>query len=257
MVCSYASGLRSSGECVVPLERIELARLAVPDNPQTRARLAELTHPGGIALQAADTYEARDPAGIVTIVVDKVQMVTNVRIRPRWFEQLRPEAFPATVYNTYVTAVQRALAVEFAHSAPDPRVQSGSDVPSDALPLEEWMAHTRSRLDAIDAEYDAIRRQEQAAPQSGVTEIRSPLGYLSMQMRNGGPISLHGDPQALDNPSDTVLADDVLRLFVRAGLGVDPGERSRPTARPRTGGDEADDDYFTDFRVLDNGDGNG
>ena len=76
-------------------------------------------------------------------------------------------------------------------------------------------------------------------------------------VRDGGPISLQGDPQALDNPSDTVLADDVLRLFVRAGLGIDPGERPPQAARPRTGGGEADDDYFTDFRVLDKGDWNG
>lgn len=244
----------------MPLEHIELARLNVPDNPQTRARLAELTHPAGVALQPAGTYEARDPAEIVTIVVDKSQMVTSVRIHPRWFEQLRPEAFPATVYNTYVTAVQRALAVEFAHRAPEPQGQFASPAPradpSD-VPLEEWMASTRSRLDAIDAEYDAIRRREQAPPPADVTEVRSPLGYLSMQMRNGGPISLQGDPQALDNPSDTVLSDDVLRLFVRAGLGVDPGERPRPAPRPRTGGDEGDegdDDYFTDFRVLGKGD---
>jgi hypothetical protein len=82
---------------LVPLEHLELKTLNVPDNPQVRARLAELTHPGGMPLQPAETYEARDPAGLVTITVDRAQMVTNVRIRPRWFEQLRPEAFPATV----------------------------------------------------------------------------------------------------------------------------------------------------------------
>ncbi|MDX3657627.1 hypothetical protein PV646_09960 [Streptomyces sp. ID05-26A] len=229
----------------------------VPDTPQTRARLAELTRPGGVALQPANTYEAGDPAGILTIVVDRTQMVTNVRIRPRWFEQLRPEAFPASVYNTYVTAVQRALMVEAAHQAPEPQGRPAPPAPRadpTDLPLDEWTASTRSRLDAIDAEYDAIRRREQTPPQAGVTAIRSPLGYLSMQMRNGGPISLQGDPQALDNPSETVLADDVLRLFVRAGLGIDPGERPHPAARPRTGANEGDDDYFTDFRVLGKGD---
>ncbi|GLY48387.1 hypothetical protein [Lentzea sp. NBRC 102530] len=241
----------------MPLGRIELAKLSVPDNPQIRARLAELTHPGGVALQLADTYEARDPAGIITVVVDRRQMVTDVRIRGRWFEKLRPEAFPATVYNTYVTAVQRSIAVESAHRGPDAHTQPAPPTqrpdPTDT-PLEEWMASTRARLDAIDAEYDAIRRREQAPASTDVTEIRSPLGYLSMQLRGGGPISLNGDPRALDNPSDTVLAEDVLRLFVRAGLGVDPGERPRPTPRPRTGGDEGDDDYYTDFRVLGRGD---
>ncbi|MGW4208000.1 hypothetical protein ACWEIJ_08420 [Lentzea sp. NPDC004789] len=244
----------------MPLERLELARLNVPDNPQTRARLAELTHPGGLPMQPAETYEAHDPAGLITITVNKAQMVTNVRIRPRWFEQMRPEAFPATVYNTYVTAVQRALAVEFAHRpahSQNPSTPAKPEADPADLPLEDWMARTRAKLDAVDAEYDAIRRQEQAPQQPAITEVRSPLGYLVMRMRGGGPISLHGDPQALDNPSDAVLADDVLSLFVRAGLGVDPGERPRPVARPRTGGDEADDDYFTDFRVLGKRDENG
>jgi hypothetical protein len=102
----------------VPLEHVELKTLNVPDNPQIRALLAELTNPGGMPLPPAETYEARDPAAHITITVNRAQMVTNVRIRPRWFEQLRPEAFPATVYNTYVTAVQRSLAVEFAHRPP-------------------------------------------------------------------------------------------------------------------------------------------
>lgn len=251
---------RGRGECVVPFEHVELASLNVPDNPQTRARLAELTHPGGTALQPAETYETRDPAGLVTITVNKDQMVTNVRIRPRWFEQLRSEAFPATIYNTYVTAVQRALAVEFAHR---PAHQQRPSAPNDLrvapadLPLEEWIAKTRAQLDAVDAQYDAIRRQEQAAQQPDVTEVRSPLGYLVMRMRGGGPISLHGNPQALDNPSDTVLADDVLQLFVRAGLGITPRGRTQPATRQRAGGDEADDDYFTDFRVLGRRDENG
>lgn len=182
-------------------------------------------------------------------------MVTNVRIRPRWYEHLRPEAFPATLYNTYITAVQRALAVESAHRSPEPAIPSEPPAPAESLagpadlPLDEFMARTRSRLDAVDAEYDAIRRREQA-PQVNTIEVRSPLGYLTMHVRHGGPIAIHGNPQALDNPSDTVLAEDILQLFARAGFGVAPGERPRPAARPRGGGDDADDEYFDDFKVL-------
>lgn len=99
----------------MPLDHIELASLNVPDDPQTRARFAELTRPGGVELQPAETYGARDPGALITVTVNRAQMVTNVRIRPRWYEQMRPEAFPAALYNTYITAVQRALAVESAH----------------------------------------------------------------------------------------------------------------------------------------------
>ena len=99
----------------MPLGHIELADLNVPDDPRTRARFAELTRPGGVELQRAETYEASDPCGLITVTVSRSQMVTNIRIRPRWYEQLSPEAFPAALYNTYITAVQRALAVESAH----------------------------------------------------------------------------------------------------------------------------------------------
>jgi hypothetical protein len=249
----------------VPLEHIELVDLNVPDDPQTRARYAELTRPGGIELQPAETCDAHDPGGLITVTVNRSQMVTNVRIRPRWYEQLRPEAFPAALYNTYITAIQRAFAVEFAH-LPQGQENLLSSSPTDEcsadpvdLPLEEFLARNRSRLDAIDAEYDAIRRQEKA-PQVNTTVIRSPLGYLTMQVRDGGPIAIHGNPQSLDNPSDAVLAEDALHLFVRAGFGVDPAERPPPAPRPerpRGSGGDADDEYFDGFKVLGKRDGNG
>lgn len=243
----------------VPLEHIELASLNAPDDPQTRARFAELTHQGGVQLQPAKTYNARDPGGLITVTVNRYQLVTTIRIRPRWYEQLRPEAFPAALCNTYITAVQRALAVESVREAPEiasaPVRREHSADPED-MSIEEFLVRTRERLDAVDAQYEAIKRQDQA-PNRHMTEIRSPLGYLTMRLRDGGPISIHGDPQALDNPSDAVLAEDSLLLFVRAGFGVDPGDRPRPAARPdstRTGGD---DEYFDGFRVLGGRDGNG
>lgn len=57
----------------MPLEHVELAHLNVPDSPQIRARLAELTHPGGTALQPAETYEARDPAGLINPALDAIR----------------------------------------------------------------------------------------------------------------------------------------------------------------------------------------
>ena len=106
-------------------------------------------------------------------------------------------------------------------------------------------------------QYDAIRRQQQQPKRLDVTDIRSPLGYLTLHMRAGGPVAIHGNPQALDNPSDTVLSEDALQLFVRAGLGIDLGEQ--PPAQPRgAGGDsDADDAYFSDFNVLRGRDWNG
>ncbi|WP_093150438.1 hypothetical protein [Saccharopolyspora antimicrobica] len=243
----------------MPLENLALATLNVPDSPQLRARTAELTRPGGVELQLANTYEARDRTGFIAIAVNRSRMVENAWIRPGWPDRIRPDAFPAVLYSTYMTAVQRALAVELAHR---PVQQPSAPAPDDAyvdpaaLSLEEWVRRTRSRLDAIDAEYDAIRRRQQAPPPD-VTEIRSPLGYLTMQMRRGGPIAITGDPQALDNPSSTVLADEILQLFGRAGLGVALGEPSPPVhPQDDTAGEArencyesrvAEDDHFAEL----------
>ncbi|WP_184730860.1 hypothetical protein [Saccharopolyspora phatthalungensis] len=229
-----------------------LATLEVPDKAQLRARLAELTCPDGVEPQPANTYEARDPSGFIIVTVDKFWMVTNVQIRSRWNDHIRPDAFPAALYNTYVTAVQRALAVELTHRPASPPSAPAPDdtyVDPTELSLEEWVAQTRSRLNAIDDEYDAIRRRQQA-PQEGVTEIRSPLGYLTMQMRGGGPIAINGNPQALDHPSDTVLSEDILQLFVRASLGAAPGERSRSAQLHSNSSSDADDEYFADFNIF-------
>lgn len=240
----------------MPLAHVELASLNFPVNPQAEARVAELTRPNGVELRPSDRYEAKDPSGFIVVTVDRTPMVTNVRIRQRWDEHVRPEAFPTAVFNTYMTAVQRAAAVEAAHGSASPPTASATPEPMpfldpSAMPLEQWMAGIRSQLSAIDDEYDAIRRREQA-PQQGITEIRSPLGYLTMGLRDGGPIGIKADPHVLRNPSETVLSEEILHLFVQAGLGIASGERPRP-ARPQAAVDETDDEYFSDVNVFEEG----
>lgn len=240
----------------MPLDNVELATLHVPSSPQMRAHLAELTHPGGVELQPADTYEARDHSGFIVVTVNKSRMVTDVRIRARWQDRIRADAFPAALYNTYVTAVQRALAVEFTHRSvnpPGPAAPGEAYVDHAELSFEEWLARTRSRLDAIDEAYDEIRRRQRVA-QPEVVEIRSPLGYLTMSVRDGGPIGIHGNPQALAIATDAVLSQDAQQLFGRADRGVGAGARPRPVHR---GTDDTDDDYFSGFNVLRERGGNG
>ncbi|MBP2471620.1 hypothetical protein JOF53_000492 [Crossiella equi] len=230
----------------------ELATLDIPDDPQAQTRLDELTHSSGVRLRPADTYEARDPSGFVIVTVNKSGLVTNIRIRPRWTDHIRPADLPAALYGTYVTAVQRSLAVELTNRTvhqppPAPPGDTGTD--SAELSLDEWMSRAKLRLDAIDDEYDTIRRQA-AAPVADFHDVRSPLGYLTLRMRGRGPVALHGDPQALDNPSEEVLSEDAAQLFVRAGLGVDGGQRQQPAQQGRGGGNAADDEYFAEFNVF-------
>ncbi|MGO1052724.1 hypothetical protein [Crossiella sp. CA198] len=234
------------------LDEVELATLNVPDEPRMRARLAELTHPGGVELQPADTYEARDPSGFVIVTVNKSAKVTKVRIRPRWTDHIRPEAFPAALYNTYVTALQRALAVELAHRPRTPPHTPAPDaglLDTAELSVDEFLSRTRARREAINARYDEIRRGQQAPP-AEFHEVRSPLGYLTLRMRGGGPMALNGDPHALDNPSEEVLGEDALQLFVRAGLGVAGQARPTPERATRGSANQADDEYFSEFNVL-------
>ncbi|WP_188986848.1 hypothetical protein [Saccharopolyspora thermophila] len=236
----------------MPLDNVVLAKLDVPDTPELRARLTELTCPDGVELQPANNYEARDPSGYVFVTVDRSGKVTNVRIRSGWTDHIRPDAFPTVLFTTYMTAVQRALAVELSHRPESPSNQPAPDdtyTDPAELSFEEWVSRTQSRLNAIDAEYDAIRRQQQARAAEDVTEIRSPLGYLTMHMRGGGPVSINGDPQALDNPSDTVLSEEILQLFVRAGLGVAPDGESRPT-QSRGSSDDAYDEDFSEIDMF-------
>ncbi|MFI6096239.1 hypothetical protein ACIA8G_11825 [Lentzea sp. NPDC051213] len=241
---------------MVPLEKLELATLDIPDNnPQAQARIAELTRPGGVELQPAEKYEAQDRSGFVIVTVDREQMVTNVRIRPHWNDNLSPEAFPGALYSTYLTAVQRSLAVE-AKRGPvsPPSAPRPATAPEDLTGLspEEWLARMKSRLDTLDGEREAVVRRAQQTPRPVDQEFRSPLGYLTLRMRAGGPVAITADPHVLRNPSETVLSNEILQLFVQAGLGIAAQERPRP-ARPREGG-EADDDYFSAVNVFDDRD---
>ncbi|UJW32586.1 hypothetical protein L3Q67_01995 [Saccharothrix sp. AJ9571] len=235
-------------------ERVELATVTVRDDPRMRARFAELTRPGGVPLEPADTYEARDPSGFVIVTVNKAAKVTNVRIRPGWVGQVGPAALPAAVFNTYVTALQRALAVELIHRPkPPPRTAAPDPLDPAALSVEEFLSRTRARSEAINAQYEAIRRR-QHTPLAQIHEVRSPLGYLTLRMRGGGPLALHGDPRALDNPSAEALGEDALQLFSRAGLGVAGEVRPAPERATRSVSHEADDDYFAEFDVFDDED---
>ncbi|GGU66774.1 hypothetical protein [Lentzea flava] len=231
------------------LDHVELPTIDVPDDPRTRAALAELTQ-----LQPSDKYEARDPSGFVVVTVNKARMVVGVRIRPRWNENIPAQVLPEAIYRTYLTAAQRAAAVELAHRPPNrPAATAETTVDLTDLPIEEWVARTSARLNAIEDRFDAIRREAQAPPRADFTEVRSPLGYLTMRLRGGGPLSINGDPHVLArNVSETALSQEALQLFVRAGLGVDSGEPPRP-ARPRGGG-EADDEYFSAVNVFDDRD---
>ncbi|AXB44784.1 hypothetical protein [Amycolatopsis albispora] len=238
------------------LEHVELATLQVRDDPRMRARFAELTRPGGTPLEPADAYEARDSSGFVVVTVNKAAKVTNVRIRPGWVGQIGPAALPAALFNTYVTALQRALAVELIHrpkSTPRTPVPDSDSLDPAELSVDEFLARTRARSEATNRQYEAIRRQQQA-PLAEIYEVRSPLGYLTLRMRGGGPLALHGDPRALDNPSAEALGEDALQLFARAGLGVASEARPAPEREPRGVSDGADDDYFAEFDVFDDED---
>ncbi|MFS8097129.1 hypothetical protein LFM09_08300 [Lentzea alba] len=238
----------------MPLANLEIASLDSLDNPRTRARAAELTRVGGVELQPAETYEASDPSGFIVVTANRARMVVNVRIRSHWIEHIRPEAFTAALYNTYVTAIQRAFTVELARpqAGPPSPLAATYDDPAD-MSFDEWTAKAEARLNAVDDVRDAVRRAQPTAPHQAITEIRSPLGYLTTRLRAGAPIAITADPHVLRNPSETVLSQEIQQMFVRAGLGIATGERPTP-ARPRGGGDETDDDYFSAVNVFDDRD---
>lgn len=197
-----------------------------------------------------DKHEAQDPSGFIVITVDRSRLVTNVRIRSHWTERIKPEAFPATLYNTYVTAVQRALAADTGNTpASPPSSPAATAEDLTGLPPEEQIARMKSWLDDLDDEREAVLRSARQAPRLVDTEVRSPLGHLTLRMRAGGPIAITADPHVLRNPSETVLSDEILQMFVQAGLGTAAPQRPR-TTRPH----EADDDYFEAVHVFDDRD---
>jgi hypothetical protein len=204
------------------LDRVVLAELDVPDVAAADAQLNELLQPGGERVEPAAEDEARDPSGTVGVVVDEGCAVLSVGIRRGWPSRIPAPRLAGVLFQTYVTAVQRATVVGHANAAEPAAARPVEEIPAldENLPYDEWIAAVRARMDDVDAQLDRIHRADAGRAAPVTTDVRSPRGYFALQLRDGSPAGLTGAVEALANAGSERLQSDVLEVFAAAGLAV-------------------------------------
>ncbi|MEU4247760.1 hypothetical protein AB0F15_10145 [Amycolatopsis sp. NPDC026612] len=231
------------------LDHVVLAELGVPDVAVADAQLNELLQPGGERVELAAGYEARDSSGTVRVVVDPQRRLVNVDVRHSWVARIPAAQLAGVLFQTYVTAVQRATVVELANATEPAAAHPVEQIPvlDESLPYEEWIAAIRARMADVDAQLERIHRLEasRATPMAG--DIRSPRGYFVLHLRGGNPTGVTGSVDVLANAGSDRLGLDFLQMFAAAGLATSAAQAPSRSARQPPPDDE---DVF-EFRYDD------
>ena len=228
------------------LDQVVLAELDVPDVATVNAQLNELLQPGGERVEPAAEYEARDSSGAIRVVADAECAVVSVGIQRSWASKIPASRLAGVLFQTYVTAVQRAIVVGLANATEPAAADPVDRIPAldESLPYDEWIAAVRARMDAVDAQLDRIHRLD-AGPAAPVTsDVRSPRGYFVLHLRGGSPAGLTGAVDVLANAGSDRLQLDVLETFAAAGLAA---SAAQPPSRSARQPPPEDEDVF-EFR---------
>lgn len=169
-------------------------------------------------LVPASRYDSPDPSESIWVEVDPRGKFVGVEISRTWTNRLQPEQFAEALFSAYRAAVQKAFATELAagrieQQTAKPAAEPRADGPSAA----DWVAEAEARLRQID---EKLRRLPTAAGQPD-REVRSPNGYLTLQLNAGGLSAITGNPQALERAHWELLREDVLDVFRRANLATE------------------------------------
>jgi hypothetical protein len=238
------------GPLAFSLDHVVLAELEVPSVAEVDARLNELLQPGGEKVEPAAEYEARDASGTIRVAVDAQRKVTDVDIQRSWVSRIPASQLAGVLFQTYVTAIQRAMVVELANTRELPAVDRPVELSAldESLPYDEWIAAIRARMNDIDDQLDHIHRLDASRTTPAPSDVRSPRGFFVLHLRGGSPAGLSGSVNALANAGSDRLRLDVLEVFAAAELAASVAETAPRSTRPPSPDD--DEDAF-EFRYDD------
>lgn len=220
----------------------------MPSTATVNAQLNDLLQPDGERVEPSAEYEARDASGTIRVTVDARRKLTDVGIQRGWASRISAAQLAGALFDTYVTAIQRAVVVELANTRDAPPAHRPADLPFDDLepkPYDEWIAGIQARISGIDAQLEDIRRLEASRATPERTDVRSPLGFFVLHLRGGSPAGVTGSVNTLPKAGADRLRHDFLEMFSAAGLTT-----ASPSPAPRSARDAAqkDDEDAFEFR---------
>ncbi|MGW4214659.1 hypothetical protein ACWEIJ_42210 [Lentzea sp. NPDC004789] len=196
------------------LRNMELAEVRLPRIPLGPQRPSpEL--PAG----PADEYTAADASRSLRVTVDPEGKVLRFDLAGSWLSRL-----PATEFGSaLMAAYQHALGIAAAVERQARRNRPVQEVPvsfkswSGAEDLETFLAKTRAEQVAIGQKLSEAR--ESAARVSyDVTELRSPYGFVTLQLRTGALVGLTANTDAISQANPGQVQQDLWEVFGDAGL---------------------------------------
>ncbi|MGW4523717.1 hypothetical protein [Amycolatopsis sp. NPDC004378] len=227
---------------------VAFAELDMPDVSAVNAQLDDLLQPGGERVEPAAEYEARDPSRTVKVTVDAQRRLSDVDIQLRWASRIPAEQLAGVLFDTYVQAVQRAMVVELANAGDEQPGRPGEIEPDDVTgkTFDEWIAGIKARISDVDTQLEAIQRLEAGRSGPVSAEVRSPLGFFLLHLRDGSPTGVSGSVTTLSRAGADRLRQDFVEVFATAGLAAPSAAVSRPA--PRSPASPGDDEEPFEFR---------
>ncbi|MET8759701.1 hypothetical protein [Lentzea sp. NPDC004782] len=222
------------------LRNMKLAELRLPRIPLGPRRPSpEL--PAG----PADEYTAADASRSLRVTVDPEGKVLRFDVAGSWLSRLPAAEFGSALMATYQDALGIAAAVErqARRNQPEPEAPVSFESWSGAEDLETFLARTRAEQVAIGQKLSEAR--ESAARVSyDVTELRSPHGFVTLQVRTGALVGLTANTDAISRAKPGQVQQDLWEVFGDAGLISNRASApvSRPSrSRPRVEEDPEED----------------
>jgi hypothetical protein len=237
----------AGGELMIDLTRLaeelrdmKLAEVRLPQvPPRSRTPSPELP------ARPADEYTMADASRSVRVTVDREGKVLRFDVAASWSSRLPAAAFESALMEAYQNALRVAAAVKLRER----RSQLEQQMPvsfeswSGAEDLETFLVKTRAEQAAIGQKLHEARENASRVSYE-VIQLRSPNGFVTLQVRNGALVGLTANADAISRARPGQVQQDLWEVFGDAGLRSSRASATAsasPRRRPQVEADPEED----------------
>jgi hypothetical protein len=222
------------------LRDMKLAEVRLPQLPP-RPRTSPPELPAG----PADEYTVADASRSLRVTVDREGKVLRFDVTASWSSRLPAAEFGSALMEAYQAALGIAAAVERRErrNQPEQKAPVSFESWSGAEDLETFLAKTRAEQAAIGQKLREARENASRVSYE-VTQLRSPSGFVTLQMRTGALVGLMANADAISRARPGQVQHDLWEVFGDAGLRSDRASATAsapPRRRPQVEEDPEED----------------
>jgi len=179
----------------------------------------------------ADEYTAADVSRSLRVTVDPEGKVLRFDVAGSWHSRLPAAEFGSALMETYQDALGIAAAVErqARRNQPEQEAPVSFESWSGGEDLETFLAKTRAEQSVIGQKLREARENADRVSYD-VTELRSPYGFVTLQVRTGALAGLTANTDAISRANPGQVQQDLWEVFGDAGLNS--SRASAPVSAP-------------------------